>query len=318
MKYIVKNTRSLDSVFWKGYKEVFNETFGTSFTEAGFASKYASPTLGESFHALCFNDDGALLGATSIVPLNYSIDGEKVLGGLSCDSFVIKNQRRENPFMLRALLSNVESYASDNGVKFVIAVPNENSYRYTTRFCKWIMIGEYEFYCVPVGVRTIAGHNIIGGCISLLVSKVAQLLISIGRYSRVAVDKRIKIIQDESYLGYRLNQAKYYYTQKSGYNFIYRIYNESGVMSAYLLDCQPRSPLGFRFALQHILKQHNKEIDVILHLGIEKNLSLPVLKIPKKFKPRAMRFLVRILDEKYNCILNIDNWELGIILMDTR
>jgi len=318
MKYIVKNTQSLDALFWKVYKEAFNETFGTSFTEEGFAIKYASPALGESFHALCFDNDGALLGATSIVPINYYIDGEKVLGGLSCDSFVIKNQRRENPFMLRALLENAESYASTNGIKFVIAVPNENSYRYTTRLCNWIMIGEYEFYCVPVGVRRLVGNNIIGRCISLLVSRVARLIISIGGYSSVGVNKRVKIAQDESYLSYRLAQAKYYYIKKDGYNFIYRIYNESGVMCAYLLDCQPRSPLVLRLAFKYILKHHDEEIDVILHLGIEQKPGLPVLEIPQKLKPRAMRFLARVLDEKYNCILNINNWELGIILMDTR
>ena len=318
MKFIVESTGKVLPGFWAEYVRVFNENFGAKFTSGDFEKKYRSPVLGGAIHAFCLTDDDKLIGATSILPLNYMVDGEIVTGGVSCDSFVDKDHRKKNPFLFRTLLAKVESHALEIGVNFVISVPNENSFLYTVHCCNWKLVGEYDFYIVPVGVRSRLGGNLIGRCASFLVSSVTRVFFLFGSSDGKETQKRIRICRDEPYLKYRLAQADYHRVIQEEREFIYRIYEEAGTPCAYLMDYQPRSPLVLHKALKYIFERNRKEIDIILFLGVDEVIHLPALKIPKCFEPRKMRFTIRLLNEKYSAALDIKNWELGILLMDTR
>jgi hypothetical protein len=318
MKIIVGRTTDVAPSLWQSYRAAFNGTFLSEFTESDFARKYASPPFGASLHALCTDDGGNVIGATSIVPLNYLVGEETVLGGVSCDSFVEKKHRKAAPFLFRTLLAKVESYARENGVNFVIAVPNENSFLYMVRLCDWKLIGEYEFYVVPAGAGRWLGENLFGRLASCMVSAMTRALFRVGKCDGAIARKPVRVRQDPEFVSYRLAQASYYRMTVRQVTFVYRLINEAGTKCAYLIDYQPRSASALHIAIEHVFTRHRKEIDLILFLGRERNTRLPIMRVPARFRPRNMRFIVRLLNEAHGSVLDINNWELGIILMDTR
>lgn len=101
--------------------------------------------------------------------------------------------------------------------------------------------------------------------------------------------------------------------------FVYRIQLYEGVKTAFIIDMDKVSPRGVNGAVRHILRNHSREIDMILYVGKLPFQPLSLVKIPRRMEPKNFYFVAQILDKGKvdgNLVFDIDNWNVNLSCYD--
>ncbi len=85
--------------------------------------------------------------------------------------------------------------------------------------------------------------------------------------NKETTNKTIRLKRDKGYFKTRYPFDYVISEMKHNSSFVYRIYIEDNIRTAYLLDCFPLSPRNITIALKHIIKETKGQIDIILFVG---------------------------------------------------
>ena len=104
--------------------ELFNETFGISFTKTQWERKhYNNPYSGKS-EQVCLYKDNKLIGFNLFMPQKYIIKNKEYIFLQSCESAVNKGHRGNG--YLKKILTSAEEFFEEK-YPLIYGVPNENS-----------------------------------------------------------------------------------------------------------------------------------------------------------------------------------------------
>ncbi len=308
---------------WWSYCKNFNLAFQSDSDIEKFKHSYLTTIDGHSYHALLINDNLDIVGSCTVIPLLYKKNKENIKIGQAVGVFILE-EYRSDPLMLRKMYHKLKDLLIRNGVVAVLAVPNSTSYSYWRNIVKWQDVGDLTYWALPIRVGNIINKWKFLNFISLTLS---YLSLKIGNFLSLLMNNsqkkyKYEICKDEIFYKYRYSSA--YKTIIIGkYHFIYILYNEKGIKTAYLLESYENGNTTFKSihkGVSYINKNNN--VDIILYIGPLKLFQTVLLKVPKKIHPKRLPLTCDILlndnKEYYSDMLEFSNWNFGLLNYDVR
>lgn len=277
---------------------------------------------GESYHSI-MEHDGAVVGACTAVPYEYSYHGETktfaYLGGL-----FVKTTHRKDPLAMFKLYKNIKVLLEKSGVDLVMAVPNDNAFPYFQTALKWKETAKLPYYALPVRPGSIkksiafldTTFPIVAACagaLSLTMSRVVN---------KTAPEAKIKLTKNEPLMERHRYTAEHKKFKTKNYSFFYRTVKEQGIKTSYLIDFYNetgrRDRKSLAKAVNHI--RAHESPDIILFIGEIGFFQLSLAKVPRKYEPRTLHFCVDVLDKESIAedVFDYSIWEFGLYNFDVR
>ena len=129
IKIKVCKTNEWSKIEWKSYCRSFNIVFNKKFPMSFFKHKYTSNDKGYIYHSLLISKNKEIVGACSVIPLDYKRKNNKIKIGQAVDVFILEKFRLD-PLMLLKMYNKLKSILIKENVKAVLAVPNSTAYTY--------------------------------------------------------------------------------------------------------------------------------------------------------------------------------------------
>ena len=316
-KIIAKETKSLTIEDWKSFVSNFNSVFEKSFSLKYFKNKYFQSSKGFSFHGILYFEK-QIVGMVSIIPRLYKINFSNEHVGLVCDAFILKNHR-QNEFFLKNMSESAIDLAKINNINRFISIPNQNAYSYWKYFASWKDIGELNYYFIPVKISKLINKNFyfLDYLSSFLFKSITLIFLKI--FSDKSLNhKNFFILKNKSFYEERFSDNYIKVVLKDKSSFVYKIYNENGIITAYILDFNPISKKGINEALFHILFKEMTKIDLIVYIGNIKIKPFYFIKVPDKKVPRKLNFIgLSFVDNDFD-FFDINKWEISLANFDNR
>jgi hypothetical protein len=308
---------------WNSYCKCFNTVFEKDLDLSYFKQKYATGVDDHAYHALLLNDDFDVVGSCTVIPFLYKRNAEIIKVGQAVDVF-IHEAYRTDPLMLGRMYDKLKKLLIANNFISVLAVPNALVYQYWKNIVKWKDVGDLTYWMFPVRVGNIFKKwkflNIFSFILSriwLFYNKILMLI-----FNKKEKKCLYELLVDDTFTNYR------YYEEHNKVvlgdtTFYYRIYDEDGVQTAYLIDAKQNEHLSYKAlakGVSYILR--NTDADIILYVGAMKLFQSLFIKVPKKFEPKRLPLTCDILDkekvDEYSDMLEIENWNFGLLNYDVR
>jgi len=314
----VKQTSELSSKEWSDYTYGFNNVFKKNFTSDYFKNKYFKTSLGYSIHGILFHKD-KIVGMFTAIPRQYIINNHEITIGLGCDAFILKEHRRDEYF-LKQMADVVTSKLGNMGINHFISIPNKNAYPYWIYYGSWKDIGKLNYYVLPLKVSKLLGkYKFIDFFTFYSLKLVIAFFAFFCPNQKKQSEKIIHLKQDQKYLSERYNSEYLIRKVSDNFSFIYRIYNEGHVRTAYLIECIPLSKSNITTALNQIIDENGQTIDIVMYIGIIDNPPFFLIKVPEKKEPRIQRFIGFTIDNSFDKdFFSINSWEIGLANFDNR
>lgn len=300
----------------------FNEVFEKDTSAAYFKTYFTSNPRGESYHSL-MEHEGEVAGAITALPYEYYYNGEKkiftYLGGL-----FIKEAYRKDALAMFKMYRILKSFLAEKNVSVMIAVPNDMSYPYFKHALKWKEVANLSYYALPVKAGNVLKKNSLLNVPSAVFSKLSAAVHGAGSSIKNAVSKDfpVHILPNEPLMEtHRYNEVHQKIKIKD-HSFFYRMENEDGVNTAYLIDfynAEKKKDLkSLTAAVKYIL--NNEKVDLILFIGSLGFSQSLLIKIPKSKEPRALHFCAEIIDKENikEDVYEYQNWDFGLYNFDVR
>lgn len=316
MQYLVKVTNQLTPQDWEQLRDLFNDSFQREATIEWFQRKYRSPLSSIScYHGLMLNEDSSIVGAMTIIPFEYNFFGQIVAIGNLVD-LMIHKKHRNNILNFKFIYEKLVVSAAPL-IHFIYAVPNPNSFLYFMKVLKWEEIGRLDYYLWPVKVSKLskmpAALDYIFGPVMNSVQHVFRPL------KNNPILSPIRKVMSSAYVSYRYSKDYQIITVGSKMAW-YRVYDEKGVKTAYLIDALPMETQWLSFAIREILKREKSAIDLIMYIS-NSNLGIwNILKAPLRYQPRPLPLIGKLINtEKIDeRIFNMNNWTFNLSDFDVR
>lgn len=304
---------------WATYTVGFNEVFKKEYPPSFFQKKYINVKDRNSYHALLEDEKEGVVGGCTILPCQYERNGEIFLIGLAVDVF-IRESYRSDPLMLRRMYKQLKSILIEKGVVAVVAVPNATAYPYWKNVVKWKDIGTINYWMLPVRIGNILNKWSFLNCISLLYTYTVtsfSVLTSICNAS--TSNYTYRILPEDEFLQHRY-EGDYTIYKDNIYFYVFRIMNEKGIKTAYILDATKygmRSSKALLKAVRHILQS---KVDLVLYVGKMGCFQTLFFKAPKKVEPKLLPLTCDLMsdEDKYTDIYQMDEWDFGLKNYDVR
>lgn len=321
MEIKICNTQEWTDKEWDSFVCSFEAVFQRGLASEYFKHKYCTVCDRHSYHALLLNDDGEVVGNVSIIPYYYHRDNNEVKIGLGADVF-IRKEYRSDPLMLRRMYKKLTKLLIENGIVAVMAVPNATAYPYWKNVVKWKDVGAISYWAFPVKVGNILRRlkflnlfSLAYAYLSLIVAGVCNTLVH-SKQKKFSLN----IVDDESFRDSRF-YGDYHLVKKEDCVNFYRVVEEEGVRTAYLIYSMQNGRLTYRSLLAgvtDVLKNH--KIDLILFVGPLRLFQTLFIRIPRKFEPKRLPLTCDLLteNEQLKDMLNFDNWDFGLLNYDVR
>lgn len=322
MEIKVCTTHEWSELEWSSYVDSFNEVFERGYSKDYFVHKYFSSCEECSYHSLLLNELGEVVGSCSVVPYYYTHLSNKFKSGLAVDVF-IKESYRTDPLMLRRMYKRLTKLLIENSIVSVMAVPNATAYPYWKNVVKWKDVGTLKYWAIPIRM----GNLIHKYRFLNFVSQVyCSLVLGISAILSLFLGKQRKfnyaIIESEEFLKERFGND-YCFIQEDNIQNYFRIVDENGIKTAYLIYSRERGILSFKSLCKgatYIAKHYN--VDLILYIGPLGFSQTLFFKLPRKFEPKLLPLTCDLLSQEsstvYSDILDIDNWDFGLLNYDVR
>ncbi len=317
-------TTELTNQEWSSYACSYNKVFRKKNDINYFNNKYSTSSSGYSFHSFLLDENQNIVGACTLIPANYKRNEIPLKIALAVDLFILPEYRNDSLIFLKFYL-NLKKLISNEGVVAVVAVPNVHSYDYWKNIIKFQDVGNLTYWAFPIRI-----HNIITklppalNYISLLYSKTSLTLNSLISffYNSREKDSKYQIVADNHFLNARFHD-NYVSVVHKNITCYYRIVDEEGVKTAYLIYAKENGTTSYRALLKGIktiLKREN--VDLVLYIGTFKIFQLLLIRVPFRFNPKILPLICDIIKkedkEKYKDLFDINNWDFGLINYDVR
>lgn len=323
MEIVLKNSSELTHHDWESYVKSFNKVFNKGYGLDYFKNKYLKTIDDISYHAF-LTDGECIVGSCTVIPYSYIINNYAVVRiGLVVDVFIVE-ECREDPLALYRMYKKLRKRLIEIDVKLIVAVPNDVAYPYWKKVVKWRDIGQLPYYILPIRL----GNIVRKAPLSLNLSNkiLIKILFFISRFTR----------SEESILPIRLDRSKDILTKqrytndhklisKDKFFFSYRVVNENGISTCYLLDfynsdTKKKSAKSLRAAARYILS--NEKVDLLIFVGPLSFTQFLLFKLPKRIEPKHLYFTADVFsaesDFPSDIIFDIKNWDFGLFNYDVR
>lgn len=312
MEVNVKKSTELSESEFQQISQLFESVFEKPRSIDLLHRQYEQNPFGYAWMSMIV-DDGRIVGLNSYVPSYYLYNGEKLVFANSIDSMVEKPYR--DFFNFNDMVRSAYKVMAMDGVTFVYGYPNDNSYPVFIKAKLMKDIGKMHTYCLPIHIGGIKPSLKILNPISELFCRMyasASGLFSSSSYKPVIVRKHEKSYNLTRYK--RGDQDYNIHTFPDGLIVYYKIKDHEGVKTAFLIDLSEKSPKAFNKAVRHIMKNHNKEFDLLLYPGWLNFSNTSMFRIPRKYEPKNFNFTGKILDKKAigEDIWDIRNWDTNL------
>jgi hypothetical protein len=312
---VAKQTNELKENEWSELAAAFNNVFKKHFSIEHFKTKYFGSSLGYSVHGILFHNN-KIVGMFTAIPRQYIFNEREIPIALGCDAFILKEHRKDESF-LKQMADKVIAKFVHEGVYHFISIPNKTAYPYWIHYGGWKEIGKLNYYIIPLRVSSLLGKYRLLDSFSLLIFRTIIMFSVL--YSKEPSNKRIGLLRDNEYLKQRFPSDYIIRKMTDDFFFVYRIYNEDNVRTAYLIDCFPSSKAYIARALNQIIKESKRKIDIVLFVGHLNNPPFFFLKVPEKKVPRVQPFIgLSFESSSNNDFFSIDSWEVSLANFDNR
>jgi hypothetical protein len=311
---LLKKTNELSRAQVKEICELFETVFYKKMSYNDFLKKFTQNIKGYSYHSILLNNKNEIVGCYSSIPYEYDYFGDKLLFGLSVDT-MIKEEYRGNPFAFKRLAKNIYGKMKKDGISFVFGFPNDNVYLIRKKILGWKDIGRLNYYILPINVGAIKTKLKYLNFLSRSYAAFVNIFVS-GKISSNDIYSKIK---KSSIKDFRYN-ASYKIVELDQGHANYKIYDEDGVMVAYLIDVYPLSKWYLENAVKAIYTKEFGNIDVIIYVG---NIDFKVknlIKVPKIYEPKNIYMSGAILNTENvdDRIFDLNAWEVNLSNYDVR
>jgi hypothetical protein len=326
MNIQIYTTNEICDSLWEGIVVEFNRSFEDhQTTKEKLLIAYQSNPFGYSYHSVC-RDEDRIIGFNTIIPYYYYHNNQKIILGLSCSTFVTKEYRKDI-FIYHDMHVALQKYCVKRNLIAFIGVSNKNSYQYSLKFLKSREIGSLNYYILPIrGAKIVKKDNLtllnwfslFGVLCSFLVN---YLIISLCNCKGRQTPYRI--VNDESFYQTRFMADKYKTVKKGDKQAWYRIINEDGIQTAYIMDFSEknrRSVHSLIWISWHIFLK--EKVDMIMYVGTMNMNQLLLLRVPKKFEPKKLPLTYNLLKvknhEEFSDMQDVKNWDFGLLNLDVK
>ena len=301
--------------FLGAFREVYNQERSITY----FKNEYTSTCLEHSFHTLLYNEFDEICGSYSLIPFIYSVKGEEVLVGLGSDLF-IKDSYRDNVSNLLSVLNAAIKNAEEVGMVACFGFPNDNSEMVSRAFLKEKRIGLLDTYILPYKIGDYKASMKLLNPFSILFSNCLLGLSHLSSSNNIAdtIIRKVRPQFEQTRFKW-FNPTDYHLYQNNEMQCVWKISAFEGVKACFLMDVYPLTARNFDKAVRKMVCDVKKECGLFLYVGHLHFTPLSMVKIPRRFEPKAFRFDCRILDkEKLSKVdvFNIDNWEVDLSSYD--
>jgi hypothetical protein len=314
MNLITKKTNELSKNEITQISDLFEAIFNKQMSNKDFINKFLQNIKSYSYHSLLINENEEIVGCYSAIPYEYNYFGKKVLFGLSVDT-MIKEEYRGSPFTLKKLANNVYEEMKKDGISFVFGFPNNNVYLVRKKILKWKDIGELKYYILPIKIGAIKSKLKALNLLSKIYANSINNLVN----SDFSTEKATYEIEKSNLNLFRYDDT-YSLIEFSDSYMSYKIYNEDGVKTAYLIDVYPLSKNNIEIAVKRIYEKEVGYIDMILYVGNLDFKPKNLIEVPKRYEPKTVHMSGIILDEAKvdERVFNINNWNVNLSNYDVR
>lgn len=314
-------TNGLSAIDWASYCEAFNQVFEKDYTLGYFRQKYLVTIDGCSYHSF-LTDEAKIVGACTVIPYNYIVEGRVVRVGLVVDVFIL-TEYREDPYSLFRMYKLLKKELVNHNIAFTVAVPNDIAYPFWKSIVKWKDVGLLTYYTLPVKLGNVLGKykaflNTINSIGLSVLMPLSGLLISNEKDTVIRIDRSVSLLEEHRY-----TSDHKILTIENAF-FSYRIISEHGIVTCYLIDFynikSKRKDTGsLRRAVVEIIK--NEEIDLIIYVGQLRMSQGLLFKVPFSKEPKHLYFMSDVvMPEIVNAAVigDIANWDFGLYNYDVR
>ena len=311
MEFVCKKTTELSEAELGQIADLFEQVFDKPRSVDVIVNQCIYNPLGYSYHGLIV-DEERIVGLNSFVPAYYHANGKMVKCANSIDSMVSKPYRDIFNFMDMLNAAFVEM--KKDGVAFVFGYPNDMSYPILTKSKLMKDIGRMNIYCLPYRIGGVKPSLSLLNWASMVCCRLFVGVCGLLASNKEAEFKFEKDANTYDATRYKRFDGDYQVVEKDGYTFMYKIQEQEGVRTAFLIDVKRKSPKAFNTAVKHILKLHSKEIDLILYPGVLPFVNASLVKLPRKVEPKNFHFTGRelIKGEMGKEVWNIQNWDTNL------
>lgn len=315
------NTSSLSAIDWASYCEAFNQVFERDYTLAYFRQKYQVTIDGCSYHSF-LTDEDKIVGACTVIPYKYIVEGRSVRVGLVVDVFIL-TEYREDPYSLFRMYKLLKKELVNNNIAFTIAVPNDIAYPFWKSIVKWKDVGLLSYYTLPVKLGNVLGKyksmlNAINSIGLSVLLPLSGLIISKEKDAVIRIDRSVSLLEEHRYT------SDHKTLQIDNTFFSYRIISEHGVVTCYLIDfynlkSKRKDNGSLRKAVAEIIKI--KEVDLIVFVGQLRMFQGLLFKVPFTKEPKHLYFMSDVIRPEMAdaaVIQSINNWDFGLFNYDVR
>lgn len=312
MEFIFKRTSELSQEELRQIAELFEKVFEKPRSVDTHLAQFVNNPLGYAYHSLIV-DNNRIVGINTYVPVYFNVKGEKYLFANSIDSMVDKEYR--DFFAYKEMVDLAYERMKEEGVAFVYGYPNDNAYPVVIKSRLMKAIGKMYTYCLPIHI---GGIKPVLRFLNPLTEIISRGYISFSGLFASSSKTEFDIEKDtQSYnkTRYRRSDGKYSIANlKDEITVYYKIKVHEGVRTAFLIDISEKSPKAFNRAVNHIVKNHRKEFDILLYPGFLPFSNTGMIRIPRRFEPKNFNFSGKILDKKAigKEIWNIRNWDTNL------
>jgi hypothetical protein len=314
-KIFAKKTTDLTEKDWSDYIDSFNLIFNKKKDIKYFKNKYLLNFKGFSVHGILSYKD-TIVGMVTMIPNNYLINDFEQSVALTCDAFILSEHRKNENFLKKMALE-VFDFFKKYDVKRYISIPNPTAYPYWKYFVKWKDIGGLDYYIIPLKISKILKLNYFPDTLVIFSYKFLSFIFSNSLFfSKSYTLNKIRRKRDDDY--YKNRFIENYHTKllSDGVKFIYKTYNENGIITVYIIDIFPQSKRTISMAIDFLI--NNLKIDILIFIGKIKYSPFYFVKVPKNKEPRIQPFIGFSLIKDDHDFFNINNWDVSLANFDNR
>ncbi|GHV07701.1 hypothetical protein FACS189485_18400 [Spirochaetia bacterium] len=312
MVFVVKKTIELTEYEQGSILTLFNVIFKKERTILEFHNQFTNNVFGYSYHAMIL-DENRIVGHFAYIPAYYNVNAKRYLSAVSADAMVDEKYRGFINFY--SMIVTLHKYLETEGIVFVHAFPNDNSYPVFIKGKLMGDIGRLTTYCLPYRIGGIKPGLKALNWLSIIFVRLYVFLVSLiagKKIYRLPIEKEVETYNATRYkrLDGNYNMANF-----KGSEFVYKIMDYEGIRSAFLIDIFEKSATNFNKAVQYIIKNHGKEFDILLYVGYLPFRCHGLIKVPQKLAPKNFNFIGEILknDEiDKDLFFNINNWDVNL------
>lgn len=324
MELKVLKTFEISDSLWAQIAEGFTESFERPCSPEDLKTGFCvQNTLGYGYHAVALSDEGELMGYNVFSPVFYKNGMRSVVSG----STFVRKKFRSNDMLFMDLMLALRKRVREDGFVFEVGVPNHNSRKFAAKILKCKYVADLDYYILPVHISKCIKKPLLGFldlpnrfCVRIylfVISAIAHLV------NPQEKEVKYELDVDEDYWKARFGSSRYKSCRQGQFHSYYRLYNEDGVRTAYLMDFREGEQRSFRSLTKAVYEIVKKEdVDAVLFVGYLRMLQGLLIKVPKRFIPKPLPLTYYILNKadksKYEDLDNVDNWNFSLMNFDAR